>query len=274
MTQFKYCLFFLLLLSQAAFANQTSVLEKIPPEDRQFFLKNFRIILLSEFGFTLIDEKPFSLEEFSGYKFPSMTKEEKCKLITYTQLIFENSENFEFFSCGKEHEYPMAYLINRRLFRKLNIDPDDDISFDAENLGKLFGFGEENTHFYLRRFDVGGYLKKPPFVILGPRPLRNWYSLFHINYISKYYVQAPYKEIPPEPNENFTSLEEEWEWLEQNQVPIEEWDIPPKWIRKPVFICKKGQETDDLAKKYDLAANKLGKLMHDNNWFELVLKRI
>ncbi len=274
MARFKYCLFFLLLLCQTAFANQSSALEKIPIEDREFFLKNFRIVLLSEFGFTIVDEKPFSLEEFSGLKFPLMTEEEKRKLITYMQLIFENSENFEFFSSGIELEYQMAYLINRRLFRKLNIDPDDEISFDAENLAKLFGFGEENAHFYLRRLAVGRYLKKPPFVILGIRTPKSLDSLFYINYESAYYVKPPYKETPPEPNENFASLEEEWEWIVQNKVQLEEWDNLPMWIRKPLFICKKSQETDDLLKKYDLAANKLGKLMHDDNWFELVLKRL
>jgi len=38
--------------------------------------------------------------------------------------------------------------------------------------------------------------------------------------------------------------------------------------------AKKEKKTEDLLKKYDLAACKLGKMLHDDKWFDLVLREI
>lgn len=50
--------------------------------------------------------------------------------------------------------------------------------------------------------------------------------------------------------------------------------LTPLWIYKPAFVCKKGKKIEAILKKYDLAAYKLGKMLHDDKWFDLVLREI
>jgi len=269
---------FILLLKTAFISCELSKLDEIPQEDRQAFLAYFKKALISDFGFTLIGEKPLALEEFSECfldQDQDADKAKRRKLFHYLQLIFKNSNKFTLRIIEDVNGPYAAFLINRKLFLEMNEDPDSEFEFETVRIGKLFGYGEENSRFYRRYIYVGRYLRKPPFVMETPIVPEDIETFLYAELLSEFCsVEIPYKNTPPPINPLFSSLEEEWKWIAENKLPFPEGVICPMWIKKPAFVCKKGQETDDLAKKYDLAANKLGKLMHDDNWFELVLKQI
>jgi len=268
-------IFFVCLLFKTQFIScELFKLDEILQEDRQAFLEYFKKALISDFGFTLIGAKPMALEEFS-YLYLDEDVAKRKRLFHYLHLVFKNSNKFTL-RIEEDIDGPYAaFLINRQLFHEMNEDPDSKFEFETERIGKLFGYGKENSRFYLRYIYVGRYLRKPPFIMEAPIVPEDIETFLYAERLSEYCsVEIPYKNTPPPINPQFSSLEDEWKWITQNNYQLEDWDIPPQWIRKPMFICKKSEETDDLLKKYDLAANKLGKLMHDDNWFELVLKQI
>ncbi len=255
---------------------EPSKLALIPSEDRQFFLKHFRRILTSDLGFTIVGAKPLSLEEFSDYEL-DLDPKKKQKLIQYLKLVFRNSTRFSLRVLDDDENPHAVFLIDKQAFLKLNEDPDKKLIFETDNIGKLFGYGEGNARFYLRYIELAKYLRKPPIVWTVPVtviPRGPLTPLWQKMILQLYDVKIPFKVKQPRPNHQFTSLEAEWKWLSKMRNPFIEHDVPPMWIRYPFFVNKKGMETKRILEKFEMSADTLGELLHDEQWFDLVLTRI
>ncbi len=254
---------------------KTSFLESIPSQDRDFFLRHFRTLLRSECGFTLIGEKPLSSIDLAEYEL-IIDDRNAQKFLYYLQKLFANSSRFTLRTTHVEDSLFGGFLIDRTAFLRLHENPESDLVFETIRIGKLLGFGEENSYFYMRRNALGKFLCKVPFVWLVPMaPKYLTTQLYQAALLQFNSIQIPYKKHEHlTVTHPFSSLEEEWKWIIENENPITEWDVPPMWIRYPRYISKKGPESDALFKHYTKAANQLGKILSDEHWFDLVLELI
>ncbi len=271
---FFYLFLFFSLITSPFITCCTFTLDQIPQEDREFFLSYFRKMLLSDFGFTLLGVKPLSLEEFSPYK-RDIDIAKREKLFEYLRLIFKDSKKFSLRIVPEIDNGYEAFLINHKLFKEMNEDPNSEFQFETVRIGKLFGYGEENARFYARFLDLGIYLKKPPFFFESEGLPLDLFGLVYGDIGYQLFVpEIPYCQMEPKKNPRFSSLEEEWNWICDNMFDDPNSFLFPMWVGKPGFVCKKGKKTEALLKKYDLAANILGKMLHDEKWLDLVLKHI
>jgi hypothetical protein len=253
-----------------------SKLTLIPIEDRPLFLSHFRTLLTSNLGFTLIGSKPLALEEFSQYRDLSENPQITDKFIKYLDLIFKDSPRFSLRWRGSKKNGILNgfFLVDKRAFEQLNEDPNQPFVFETMKIGKLFGYGEKNTRFYLRYTALTKYLRKPPivhslpFAIIPVDPTTPLYFK-----VLKFYsdVKIPKKVKEPPQSLEFASLEEEWKFLDSNKTPLLEWCREPLWISKPIYVSWQGPETDALDRHYEEAANRLGELLHDERWFDRVM---
>ncbi len=281
-----YSIFYIVILISFGIHSQTFAKEEFPinsvvSEERDFFLKYFREILSSDFGFVLIGAKPMALEEFSQPEFiddPS----KKRRMIEYLKILFAKSKRFSLRTHEDSNGPYSAILIDLKAFHKLKVDPNEELIFcdtdiaAMEHLALLFGYGKENGRFYSRYFSIGLTLNKHSYLwttLMLPEDLLS--QLTQNMKIPRTTIEVPYEVEYMKVSQGFSSLEEEWEWIIQNEMPISERDLlPPMWIKKPFFGAKNSRETQKLLKKYDLAADQLGKMLHNDNWFDLVLEKI
>jgi len=194
----------------------------------------------------------------------------KQEFMYWLKSLFCNSSRFTL-RFLEEGDYYSAFLIDRKAFQQLREDPDASFKFETERIGIFFGYGKENARFYLRRVALGKYLRKFMWPFLREP---SFYTLMQQRIDSKYYGSDVPFIIDPPVNPQFTSFEEEWNWMKQNEQPYEEWDKPPFWIRKPAFISKKSEETNRILKNFNNGATQLGAVLHDDHWFERVLEII
>jgi len=265
-----FCIFYQGWFKYLSFSPQ-SKLATIPPEDRALFLEEFRDVLRSDFGFTLLGVKPLSLEEF-GITDLNKDPKKKQRFIHWLKSLFDNSPRFSIrflYFNDRDGDVYGVYLIDRQAFKELHEDPDAPFDCGAEKIGMLFGYGKENAQFFVRFADLNSCFRKKP-VVRKPHlfdPIRERVEKrYHAAYV-------PFT-IEPPINPQFTSLEEEWKWMVQNEHPYEEWDKLPFWISKPAFVSKKSEETDKILKNFNNGATQLGAILHDDCWFERVLEII
>ena len=252
------------------------------------------------FGYTLIGEKPVSIEYCGGLEF-CLNPEYQKLFFLHLEGLFNHSERFLLKNIRCANFYSEIILIDKpalanlikknpylsnfvkkqygsmeNFFHSLE-DPKQHIvdCFRRDNIavGIVLGYGEGNGRYYQRYLDVGHYLKKYPVVCLlsfDPKPMPGMAS----ESIQREINDVPYVPFVPEPSTEFASLEEEWDWMRKvRNKDYDETEIP-YLFQLPFFISKKGPETDAIRKKYSKARDKIAKMFRGKEFSEKISERV
>jgi hypothetical protein len=253
-----------------------------------------RYVFSDDFGYTLIGEKPVSIQQSLGcYDRAEIEKREV--LSVFLKRVFSNSASF-IFKILQNHGYmeiihKKALLLQINKYEKFsnfvlkkygsscnflqaleqdNFDIFDAVDHDPVLIAIALGYGEENGEFFVRRCDVGEYLQKYPIVAFFPFDQRPGPS----RAVSKNtrYFTGPTIQPRPVLIPQFTSLEQEWQWIkgasrEFNKEPYPE---VPYYISLPGYVSRYGSESDMIHEKFLKARDKLANLFCGRKFSEVI----
>jgi hypothetical protein len=250
------------------------------------------------FGYTLIREKPASVEYCGRLEFSSNPEYKKC-FFDCLERMFSRSDRFilkvfhyaDFYSeiilidipsvtrLIKQDKYlrnfvKKEYGSTKKLHQSL-MDPKlhifDCLRRDNVAIGIVLGYGEENSRYFQRYLDIGFYLKKYPLVCLLPFDSQPMPETITLEPVRRLTTDAPYKPFIPKKHSNeFASFEDEWHWMRRvRNKDYDETEIP-YLFQLPFFISKKGAETEKVCKKYNKARDKLAKLFCGRKFSEVI----
>lgn len=121
---------------------------------------------------------------------------------------------------------------------------------DEELYGILLGYGVEGSRTFKRKMEIGPFIDP-------------WYQL-----IRSFCLQVP------KPEANFSSIKNEYTWLQNNFVPFN-LDFPFSFITPPCFMTiKDSKEEQILKKKYKIAHKKLLKIYSNQDVVSTMIKQL
>jgi hypothetical protein len=258
-------------------------------------------IFSEEFGYTLIGEKPVSLDEsFLCLRGDEALKE---KVGNFLELAFKNSPNFivqtpvrnKRFSFCLIHKLALKRVINEteelKEFVRDRFLTVDRLFYHIQNteesifkifkhkdflLGLILGYGRANSEYYCRRNTIGEYLKKPPFFQLFPMVFNP--NIYLYTPISIYFPDDyPRSSRKPTPKKEFGSLEAEWAWIRKMEWNLDKLcgPTPPyhsHYAHLPFYICRHGGDSEQIRDKYIKARSRLANLFYKRIPTEVVLE--
>ena len=257
-------------------------------------------VFSAEFGYTLIGVKPFSIDELQ-YEYLEAHSDIMKKFVESIKITFTNSKNFllKVLPFGETGYY--LELLNRNSVREIISknpsikawikkkfgnekefflqleDPKISIYEMLNNekiIGYFLGYSKSDVDYYIRRSDLGLYLRKPPFVTIANAPFKI-YPYFMHTHMPKI-VCPPYKAAykKPIPSKGFTSLEDEWKWIKEVEWNLEEEREvnPPYYIALPFYICRHGGDSEVMREKYKRARVRLANLFCNQSIRKVVAK--
>ena len=249
-------------------------------------------------GYTLIGEKPVSIEYFGQYDFPNQG--DKTVFFEELERVFKGSKKFILKIVHFNGCYSEIALINVRLIKDLAINDRyfsqfvvkhyksienfftslsnphihivETLKWDTVAIGIVLGFGTENSKFFQRYMDVGLHLRRYPFICLlpfEPKPLPLMLAPIPID------ANVPFNPCIPKQNPKFVSFEDELEEMERvkDSVGFKDMEIP-YMIQLPFFISKKGNKSDRLHRRYLHARNKLSRIFLNKKFREIIPRMI
>ena len=253
-----------------------------------------------ELGYTLIGEKPVSIQEGSNCylkQHPDVVK----RLFSFLSLAFNRSSRFILRISGKWDGCYDIELFNKDAFRRIvtkhhelqefirkkyvdingffpHTQHSEECVFELFNhnaflLGLIFGYGRDNAEYYCRMNEVEMILKKHPSFSIFPNDLKpNVHRSSTISFFSLDTCEECFKR--PRPKGKFDSLEAEWKWIQKVC-----WDLtdsctpkPPYYIRLPFYICRHGGDSEQVRNNYTKAQNRLAKLFYTYSFTNAVIE--
>ena len=256
-------------------------------------------LFTSEFGFTLIGEKPISISENENFYLnthPELLK----RFLQSLHNTFRNAPHFVLKTFQRNGDWGYwIELLHKPSIRKLVKEnsylqeliankfgteeefytqiEDPSVSFydvvdDGPAIGRLLGYGDANSDYFLQRYSIGEYLKKYPFVQYLP---------FHLGlFVTVHYLpnptHFPYSVPRPPLDEHFHSYEAEWKWIQDV-----EWDLdrekadsflasPPYFVELPFYICRHGGDSEKVRQHFRKVRAAVAQLFSHNSWQQAV----
>lgn len=121
---------------------------------------------------------------------------------------------------------------------------------DEELYGILLGYGVEASRTFKRKMEIGPFIDP-------------WYQLTH-----SFRLQVPI------PGADFSSIEDEYVWLQNNLIPFD-LDFPFSFINPPNFMTVKGSKEEQmLIRKYKAAHKKLLKIYSNQDVVSTMIKQL
>mgnify|MGYP003393371938 CR=1 FL=1 len=273
----KVGLFFIVLSLALHHFLSALTLDDVPKADKDILEKEFSHLFSEDLGYTLIGEKPMSLEYLCDR--PWETKSHADLVIDYLDRVFEKSSKFAFFYFvnGGYRELILIHnprlkelliqeqqFFDRRLRRHVTaewiIESLHKNRLDSVTLGVLLGYGKENSFFFKRRAELLDYVEKAPFLEFGFYfNNRSVEGIFHIK-------------TAPQKSPQFPSYQAEWKWIQENDMPWPKQPDIPYLFQPVLFIAKKGKDTDYLHAKYLKAREKLAQCFYNESFLETVIR--
>ncbi len=265
-------------------------------DEKRGFEDGLKDLFADCLGYTLIGLKPVSLGDCPSLRTQPQLKD---KFIDFLLNTFKNSSRYilrvEMF-C---EDYFDVILIHKKAFYDLYCSKSEVASFinrtygnleqffnaveksnrsffsiinrDVKLLGLMLGFGAQNCKFYKRRIIVGSYLKKYPLFLLFPSTIFSGLILFHEREAKTPATLLVREDPPAFDSHRFRSLEEEWQWITDNEVKPE-YAFPPLLFQLPVFIACKGDETEKIIQNFKRGREKIALLFTDKSFVEGVIE--
>lgn len=252
----------------------------------------YQTLFYKEFGYTLIGEKPVSIEEEIESRYLYDHPEALEQFLASLQASFQNSKTLvlkifrEDRNCFIEciHKEALGALLNKNTalqnFVKENFasveefyakvfDPKmqivDVLKRRADLFGIVLGYGETNANYFCRRVELSRYLKKFPLVRFFSTVGRK------ANFPQK--IVYPYREHVPSKNEEFDSFQDEWDWMQSHS-----WDLrgereasPPYFIALPFYMCLHGGDSEQVREKYCHARDRLAEIFYQKSARQAVI---
>ena len=253
-----------------------------------------RSIFSSDFGYTLLGEKPVSLDDSHDWYLDYKPEVQK-PVTAFLTNVFKDSNTFVFKSRGwfgkvlinlkalsrqisrykKLRRFVKQKFGSEENFFNILKDPSlgifDLLDRDEILLAIVFGYGEENGDFYTRRVLVGHYLKKYPLYSVypfqqkpGPLKIRGWKIRF----------RRPELISKPDVRPQFGSLEEEWAWIRamENSYVLRKdpKHCEPYYLYLPHYVSRRGPQSDEIYANFLLARDRLAKLFCGRKFSEVI----
>ncbi len=262
---------------------------------------HLRDIFSQDLGCTLLGKKPISFTTSYRLKFYPRTKE---ALFEFLKTTFKDSPRFILKIYERQNGYHNIVLIHKEamtqliskepllsafvkkkfgdkesFFRDLE-NPSKDIfmSFFREPvlLGITLGYGEHNCEFYARRCLLDNYLRKFPTFISSQfvaKPTLSSFQPAQRVQIQLFLSRFPcHQDVTPRlDTTKFRSLEEEWQWTEENCVPMS-CISPPLLFQSPTFLARKGEATDEILHRFTCAIYAIGKLFAEKQAKDVLIE--
>lgn len=249
-------------------------------------------------GYTLIGEKPISIEHCCRLEFCS-NLEYKKQFFVLLERLFENSDRFLLKTIHIADFYSEIMLIDKPVLAKLikknrylssfvkkeygsiknfyqslkdpNLHVVDCFLRDNVAIGIALGYGEGNSRYYQRYLDVGYHLKKYPLICLLPFEPKPMPEMITPEPIRCSIYDIPYEPFVPKIHgDEFESLEDEWRWMRRvRNKDYDETEVP-YLFQLPFFISKKGRETDAICRRYSRARDKLAKVFCGKKFSDVI----
>ena len=248
--------------------------------------KVYREIFSKELGYTLIGEKPVSMEMGpNDYldSHPYLTR----LFLAHLRRTFYQSKRYivkTFYDDGGHytieliHRPALKTLITStsQLKRFIETKYRGEANFykmlENENctlytifsdkyfLGLALGYGKANSHYFCRRCLVGISLYK--FFTILPFFSGKTLSIERPNYCYLT-IDKPYTTKKVEPSPGFSSLEAEWQWIKQIEWNLEEEREakPPYSLTLPLYICRHGGDSEVIRDKFKRSGALLANLL-------------
>lgn len=259
--------------------------------DIQKVEEGLQALFFSDFGYTLLGVKPISQSDnLSAHLLGG--EEEAKEVFTFLQRAFQNSPKF----ILRLLYYNAVELIHKKsLERQIDLYPDlqrfiekrygskanflhvlatskkNIFSLLGHNtlfIGICFGYGEQNSKFYIRRDWVGSHLKKLKYCF--PFPFDQTPSVVCVRGYD-YFLYPDMERPAPTPSEGFDSLEDEWRWIASVEIePHDEFPDPPFIILLPGYASMACEESTQLHKKYVRAQNRLARLFCGRKFSDVI----
>ena len=244
----------------------------------------YRMLFSRELGYTLLGEKPIS-EDSLPYYF-KVVPEEKQAFIASIVNTFAGSRNLVLKVLPFGRGYVLE-LINRKAVRrviakhgvvqkfikeKFGCETDFYVKLEEANTsifhvinneemaGYFLGYGRTNSHYFVRRFAIGKHLKKP--ALLRMFPVSEALGLTSLYPHLSNFTRVLYRGTQPKPSKGFSSLEDEWQWIQKVSWDIEEESlpVPPYYLSLPMYVCRHGGDSEQIREHYKKARVKLASL--------------
>ena len=251
-------------------------------------------IFSGEFGYTLIGVKPISLDYVPSTYMRSSP--ELCeKLAVVLRKTFAETSNFVLKILPTYGQGYSLELINKKalreivckhaalkLFIKKEFKTEEKFLLEIENthlglhsilkgneevIGYLLGYSKTNINYYLRRKEIGKFLKKYPLFIVAPFPgIPYYYGTGLRRNVEPYICQKPKIDA------GFGSLEAEWHWIQEVAWDISEnsFPSPPYFVSLPVYVCRHGRDSEMDRRKFKKARNRIAALFYGKSFQEAV----
>ena len=252
-----------------------------------------KCLFCDDFGFTLVGEKPCSLDNSQTSYLKLLFPEDVEKATKFLKTTFSKSDRFilreingDLWLINKQSLSKTISKYNRlrsfvikkfkstERFIKFLQDSDSSL-FEALDyryvlIGIAFGYGEENAEFFVRRIDLGLYLQKFPFVTQYPfealpmvGAIRDWNLIFD---------RQLGKPKSPKPSPDFPSFQDEWLSMKKVDWPLYLEVEPelPYYICLPAYISRHGEESERVHARYLRARDKLAKLFCGRKFSEVI----
>jgi hypothetical protein len=248
-------------------------------------------VFSGDFGYALVGAKAASLDDsFSSYGLSSSDLERAKVLI---QELFGHSKSFIFRDIAGRR-----WLINRKKMARQIRQYKELRSFVFERFGSeerfvdqiecgdfdlfqllddrddlvsiVFGYGRDNGKFFNRRMVVGEYLQKYPVISIYPFDDLPW--IFKARETNPMFYPCLNKIEKPPLLPEFSSLEEEWSWIKQNEWNLCEESLPepPYYLKLPTYISCKSSEAKEVHRKFVKARGRLAKMFAQGRPSEVI----
>ncbi len=270
-------------------------------EDDQKLENGLKILFSKEMGYTLLGEKPVSIDEWSEDYLRSSSDIEK--MLQFLQRTFRGSPRFIFKSVLKDDGLYRIELIHKQALKEViygnrdlcsivkkkfknpeillhELETSKERIFDLLESndflkGVVLGYGRANSKYFCRRCDLGFYLKKYPIVCIlpfNPKPSRR-----HVASLQKRSVcleDTLYADFEPKVNKNFDSLEDEWRWIQKVFWDLRKESLvsPPCYLSLPVYVCRHGGDSERVRSKYVKARDRLANLLYSRSFKEVIME--
>ena len=240
------------------------------------------MLFSDDFGYTLVGTKAVSLYD-SSYRLRHLPDLHR-KVIDYLSRTFAKSNSFIFRKIRQSlwlvnvpemdrsiSKYPLlkSFIIKKfgsveEFFTTLRCGDQDLFEiFDYQDdlIGIALGYGLDNGRFCNRRTTLITCLRK--FSITWGYPFEMFPCVYYVAPLNSRCVTRCIIRIDnPVPSGPFRSLEEEWCWIQQNKLDLDDESIPeiPYYIWLPTYISCKSKEAKRVHKRFVRARSKLAKM--------------
>ncbi len=251
------------------------------------------LVFSDDFGYTLVGAKPASLDDSWTCPLKKISLREVERAEAFMSKAFAQSDRFIFRKINGS-----LWLINKRemikkilKYRKLRLfvykkfggeeeffyqlqhgtsNLFDLLDFKCELISIAMGYGLDNGMFYFRRVILGEYLQKYP--IVQSYPFDGFPFFDKVRGMNWLFCKRLETVIEPHCLPGFQSLDNEWEWIKQNEwvFRMNSRPDPPYYLCLPAYVSCKSKEAENVHKNFLKARDKLANLFYNRKFSEVI----